>query len=250
MKTFGNIKTKELVSLTETTPYGFNEPGYYPEQLCPPGKYHLNDDRAPWNEFHNSDPNYWKTEYPQAWAGVALDDPSAPWNKAEPNRDPSVYLDENGEALYWETPTLIPLVKKDKPDYDILTEYVQPKLVWFNDRVERQWEILPIPEKDLLDRASAEAVKAAKEAQAAKLQILYADYQVVPEGFSLATKESDQNAFTRLLTLVNTSGAPDNSTMSIADSSGAMHVVTVGRLKEILVAYGLEIFSRWQAYNS
>lgn len=216
MKTFGNIATRELISLIETTPYGFDAPGYHVEQLCPPGKFHKADDRAPWNAFHNSDPAYWRTEYPAAWSNVADDDPSAPWNAPEPNRDPTAYLDDKGEPLYWETPKLVPLVKLPRPEHDELTHYVEPKLVWFEDRVERDWEILPIPASVIENRATQEALAAVKRAAAERLRLLYADYQVQPEGFSLAMQESDQNAFTRLLTLLQTANIPINTPIQIA----------------------------------
>jgi len=70
-------------------------------------------------------------------------------------------------------------------------------------------------------------------------------YEVLPEGFFLATAESDQNAFTRLLQLLGTAQAPDEMPVTIADADGQKHVVTVARLKQILVGYGFEIHSRW-----
>jgi hypothetical protein len=144
----------------------------------------------------------------------------------------------------WTPPTIVPLVKLPQPE-DTLTHYSEPKLVWFEDRVERDWEILPIPQASLEQQASEAARKAIRTAEIAKRALLYADYTVQPEGFRLATQESDQNAFTRLITLANTAGLPDEAPISIADSSGGLHSVTVGRLKEIVVAYGLEIFQRW-----
>ena len=59
----------------------------------------------------------------------------------------SIVVDENGNpridtlAPYptpddWVAPTIIPLIKIDKPD----TGEWNPVVVWFEDRVERQWE--------------------------------------------------------------------------------------------------------------
>lgn len=59
----------------------------------------------------------------------------------------SIVVDENGNpridtlAPYptpddWVAPTIIPLIKIDKPD----TGEWNPVVVWFADRVERQWE--------------------------------------------------------------------------------------------------------------
>jgi hypothetical protein len=41
----------------------------------------------------------------------------------------------------WIAPAVVPLVKLPKPD-DTLTHYSEPKLVWYDDRVERGWELL------------------------------------------------------------------------------------------------------------
>jgi hypothetical protein len=144
----------------------------------------------------------------------------------------------------WTPPEIVPLVKLDKPA-DTLTHYSEPKLVWFADRVERDWEIIPIPEATLEQQASEAARKAMKAAAGAKQALLYADYIVQPEGFSLATKDTDQNAFTRLITLVNAAGLPDEHLIAISDSAGTLHPVTVSRMREIVVAYGMEIFGRW-----
>lgn len=59
----------------------------------------------------------------------------------------SIVLDENEEPRLdtlspyptpedWVTPTIVPLVKIDKPE----SGEWNPKVVWFEDRVERQWE--------------------------------------------------------------------------------------------------------------
>lgn len=59
----------------------------------------------------------------------------------------SIVLDDNGEPRIdtirpypvpedWVDPQIIPLVKQDKPDTGEWTDI----LVWFEDRVERQWE--------------------------------------------------------------------------------------------------------------
>jgi hypothetical protein len=41
----------------------------------------------------------------------------------------------------WIAPVVVPLVKLPKPD-DTLTHYFEPKLVWYDDRVERDWQLL------------------------------------------------------------------------------------------------------------
>lgn len=72
-------------------------------------------------------------------------------------------------------------------------------------------------------------------------------YKVEPEGFILGLNEDDQNAFTRLLTLLSVSQAPDSMKTQISDKNGQIWSVTVGRLKEILVSYGLYYQSIWAA---
>ena len=154
-----------------------------------------------------------------------------------------------GAGEDWVAPVIVPAVKLDVPEYDIATHYVVPKLVWFEDRVERQWEVLPIPPKSDLDTASMEARKAAKEAEAERLKRIHADYTVEPEGFNLSAKEEDQNTLTRLLTLINLTGMPDSADVSIIDSTGQYRSLKVKRLKEILTGYGLEIYNRMQTYK-
>jgi len=81
-----------------------------------------------------------------------FDNPSAPWNAPDPerpdeileedwnpdpiNRDAESYLFE-GTPMLWEPPDIVPLVKLDKPkDND---NHYDPVLIWFDDRVERDW---------------------------------------------------------------------------------------------------------------
>ena len=44
----------------------------------------------------------------------------------------------------WTSPTIVPLVKIDKPT-EPDGQKAEPKLVWFEDRVERQWELVTAP---------------------------------------------------------------------------------------------------------
>jgi hypothetical protein len=172
----------------------------------------------------------------------------------------SIVLDEEGNPRLdtlkphdagdgWEPPTIIPLIKKPSPDIDIATHYVEPKLVWFEDRVERQWEVLPIPPKPQIDTASAEARRAAKAAEAERYERIHADYKVEPEGFYLLAKEEDQNILTRLLALINLTNMPDTNDVTVIDSTGLQHTVKVSRFKEILIGYGMEIYNRIQTYK-
>jgi hypothetical protein len=150
----------------------------------------------------------------------------------------------------WIPPEVIPLVKLLQPTLNPLKEYCKPKLVWFSDRVERDWEIKtipPIPPEQIAEEA---ARKAAKLALIEKQKKLYAPYIVRPEDFSLATSVEDQNAFTRLLTLLNTANVPDSFETTISDVSNKLHTLTFGRFKEIMLSYGLEIHTRWIQFKS
>jgi hypothetical protein len=171
-------------------------------------------------------------------------DDDAPWNQegADPDSDWSEYV--------WQPPTIVPLVKLPQPSLDPLTEYCEPKLVWFEDRVERDWEIKQIPQIPPEQIAKEEARKAAKLALIEKQKRLTAPYLVQPEGFSLATTVEDQNAFTRLLTLLTTANAPDGFETTISDASNNLHSLTFGRFKEIMLSYGLEMHSRWMEFKS
>ena len=173
----------------------------------------------------------------------------------------SIVLDEEGNPRLdtlkpidagddWTPPEIVPLVKLRQPELDITKEYCEPKLVWFSDRVERDWEIKTIPSIPPEQIAEETARKAAKLALIEKQKKLYAPYIVQPEGFSLATSVEDQNAFTRLLTLLNTAGVPDSFETTISDVSNNLHTLTFGRFKEIMLSYGLELHNRWIQFKS
>lgn len=44
----------------------------------------------------------------------------------------------------WELPTLVPLVKLQQPSFDSSSQECEPELKWFEDRVERDWKIIPL----------------------------------------------------------------------------------------------------------
>lgn len=173
----------------------------------------------------------------------------------------SIVLDDDGNPRLdtlkpidagddWIPPTIVPLIKLPQPQLDVTKEYCEPKLVWFNDRVERDWEIKNIPETPPEQIADESARKAARLAIVEKQNLLVVPYSVDPEGFSLATSVEDQNAFTRLLTLLNTAGAPDSFETTISDVYNNLHTLTFGRFKEIMIAYGLELHNRWIQFKS
>jgi len=144
MKTYGNPETKELISLIETAVEGHVGIGYHVEQLCPPAKYWASHPRAPWNAPEpERDPDWWRAEYPDAWAAVEDEDPVAPWNAPGPDRDPANHVSADGTALLWTAPEVVPLVKLDPPAL-APGEECEPILAWHDDRVERGWSIVPL----------------------------------------------------------------------------------------------------------
>lgn len=76
------------------------------------------------------------------------DNSAAPWNQENPS------LDTDWSSSIWEPPTIVPLVKLPQPQLDPVTEYCEPKLVWFEDRVERDWEIKTILPEQIAEKAA------------------------------------------------------------------------------------------------
>jgi len=78
---------------------------------------------------------------------------------------------------------------------------------------------------------------------------------ILVEGITLAATESDQNAFTRLTTLLSSIEASltsdiekagfAQSKQSIADINGTAHVLTVAQIRGIIVKYGLAVAKLW-----
>jgi hypothetical protein len=86
-----------------------------------------------------------------------------------------------------------------------------------------------------------------KTQQEIHFEAIETGYLVEPEGFTLALQENDQNAFTRLLTLLSVAGVSDDTSTIIADKDGVLRTATYGRLKEILTAYGIYYQQLWAA---
>jgi len=53
----------------------------------------------------------------------------------------------------WTPPVVVPLVKLEQPDCNPATHRCTPVLVWFPDRVERQWVSTPLTDEELAARA-------------------------------------------------------------------------------------------------
>lgn len=92
----------------------------------------------------------------------------------------------------------------------------------------------PIPSESALLAAKAEIIAE---------WAIAGTYLVQPEGFRLATAEKDQAAFVSLLTLLREADAPPPENLTIFDYLGAPVVVSLARFREIMVAYGMAIYS-------
>lgn len=159
MKTFGLLPAQELASLQfaddDAPPHlvvTIGEDRLRLDSICPPRRFWESHPEAPWNVVIERDSSVWKSEYPEAWGETADDDPSAPWNAPEPERDPTKYLDENGDPVLWEMPTIVPLVKIP-PSHDPATHKAEPTIAWFEDRVERRWIVSPLSAEELAEKA-------------------------------------------------------------------------------------------------
>jgi hypothetical protein len=133
-------------------------------------------------------------------------------------------------------------VTRPVPDYDAATHRLQSSPA-HADLETGEWVLSSYEQVELTEEEIA--AREAEAVAAAKADAMLAPYEVTPEGFSLATAETDQNAFTRLLQLLGTAQAPDEMPITIADVEGQRHEVTVARLREIMVGYGFEIHARW-----
>jgi len=204
MKTHGIPSTQTLVDLFPAEPDAaentYIEVGgerYRLDTLCPRGRHWPLDPSAPWNAPHETDPAWWREEYPEAWGETADDDPAAPWNNG-PDRDPANYLTDEGEPMLWEIPHIVPLVKLPQPDDGLLPgQKWEPVLVWFEDRVERDWQAAPMSAAEI-----AQAQAGAVRQLAADLLAIFADMSATQRGrtfparagMKLALEEGDLEA--------------------------------------------------------
>lgn len=75
-------------------------------------------------------------------------------------------------------------------------------------------------------------------------------FLVEPENFYLGISEEDQNAFSRLLTLLNLVQATNETSVSVSDKSGELHTISFQRLKEIMISYGIFVQTIWLNYKN
>jgi len=70
---------------------------------------------------------------------------------------------------------------------------------------------------------------------------------VADNGIKMDVSDDAQNAFSRMLALINESGMADAETVVIKDIYGTRFGLTVGQLRPILVAYGLHCYALFTA---
>lgn len=132
---------------------------------------------------------------------------------------------------------VVPRIITERPSYDAATETLTPLQTVTLKAVTDGWTVTALPEADIKRRAYYAALEAG--------------YTVPGLGIVLALQESDRNAFTALLTLINETVAAglqtESDTVTIADIEGTVHSVTIAQLRGILLGYGSHFSTLWAA---
>jgi len=129
----------------------------------------------------------------------------------------------------WTAPVLIPLVKLPKPAFDPLAQKVEPKLVWKTDKVERDWEIVPLNAEE----SATAARKTWKNAQA-----FMAEFSL-PEIGAIANS-ADQNVKTVVFILSNWQSevwSDDLRVIGGLDALQSAGIISAERRSEILAKW-------------
>jgi len=131
----------------------------------------------------------------------------------------------------WVPPVVVPLLKIEAPVVDLDAYVPVPNVVWYADRVERQWSL-----------------RALTQVESAR-RVLKNGFRVMPENFVIPFNDKDRNQFAQMLNLVNTAQnqgyITDTTIQKIADASNVMHEVTTQRFKQIMVLYGFQYKQAW-----
>jgi hypothetical protein len=153
----------------------------------------------------------------------------------------SLPFDDDGNAITdslkphdagddWTPPVVVPLVKIDKPT-EPSGKVAEPKLVWFEDRVERQWDLV-----DLSPAALRETIEATFRTTVA------AGHCITPEGWCLAMDDIDRANWSQLLVLLREAeglgGITGESTVQFLDITGTPRQLTLTRFREVIVGLG------------
>jgi hypothetical protein len=133
------------------------------------------------------------------------------------------------------------------PEYNPETE----KLIYNNET--KQYSVADLSPEELQERENMQTQMEAQALLSQQIQAINSQinegYAVNPEGFVLGLAESDRNAFTQMLTLVQEAlslGLISNDTSQvIADKSGAKHSITTLRFRQIMLGYGMYYKGLW-----
>jgi hypothetical protein len=132
---------------------------------------------------------------------------------------------------------IVPHVVEAQPDFDMATERLEKTRTVTAAAVTDGWTVAALPADEIKRNTYHLA--------------LAAGYTVPGLGITLATQESDRNAFTGLLTLVNEAVSAglqtEASSVTIADITGTPHTVTVAQLRGIMLGYGQHLSTLWAA---
>jgi hypothetical protein len=132
---------------------------------------------------------------------------------------------------------IVPRIIEERPEFDAATETLTPLRTVTLAAVTEGWEIELLPAADVRRLAYLAAINDG--------------YTVPGLGITLALQESDRNAFTGLLTMINEAVSAglkaETDTVTIADISGVAHSVTIAQLRGVMLGYGNHLSALWGA---
>lgn len=119
--------------------------------------------------------------------------------------------------------------KSDAPEYDQWTQKLEPL------------EAISLPENTI--NYGYQIVQLSQD----EIDAITPAHYVADNGIKMDVSDDAQNAFSRMLSLINESGMADAETVVIKDIYGTRFGLTVGQLRPILVAYGLHCYGLFAA---
>lgn len=115
-------------------------------------------------------------------------------------------------------------IREDRPSYDEWTQKVERAAIVYTDTTATQgWNVVQLTAEEIADRTPA--------------------HYETEGGIKMGVEDKDQNAFSNLLTLLNESGAAEDSMIVIKDIYRNSHGMTVAQYRSAAVAYGLYCFT-------
>lgn len=118
-------------------------------------------------------------------------------------------------------------VEEDFPDYDHFTQRVvrTEKTDLRSKTINTQWSLVDLTEDE-------------KEA-------ILPEYFKTSGGIKLKVDDDSQNAFTRMVAMIDLAGMTGSTKVNIKDVYGIIHELTVSNLKESLQEYGAYCYTRF-----